>query len=117
MAKPISPRVGDRYSAKEVLEILQSGQYTFAYGDDDSDDGDESDEFSPSTSEDEREKSPENIPSSPKSKILPKKRMNILPKRTKQPVNGKGDNVIRKEQQEPRIRRQQVRRIQEPVKI
>ena len=51
MAKPISPRTGDRYSAKEVLQILESGQYTFANGDDDSDDGHESDEFSLSTSE------------------------------------------------------------------
>ena len=37
MAKPISPRAGDRYSAKEVLQILESGQYTFANGGDDSD--------------------------------------------------------------------------------
>ena len=77
MAKPISPRAGDRYSAKEVLEILESGQYTFANGDDDSDNGDESDEFSLSISEDEQEKSPEFIPPSPKSTILPKKRMKI----------------------------------------
>ena len=46
MAKPTLPRAGERYSAKEVLEILHSGQYTFAYGDDDSDDGNESDELS-----------------------------------------------------------------------
>ena len=120
MAKPILPRAGDRYSAKEVLQILESGQYTFANGDDDSDDGHESDEFSLSTSEDEWERSPEYIPPSPRSKILPKKRMKILPKRTKEPVNGKGENVIRKEQQEPRIRRKPVvavRRIQQPVKV
>ena len=120
MAKPIAPRAGDRYSAKEVLQILESGQYTFANGDDDSEDGHESDEFSLSTSEDERESSPEYIPPSPKSKLLPKKRMKILPKRTKEPVNGKGEDVIRKEQHEPRIRRQPVvavRRIQQPVKI
>ena len=46
--------------------------------------------------------------------------MKILPKRTKEPVNGKGENVIRKEQHEPRIRRQPVVavwRIQQPVKI
>ena len=56
MAKPILPWAGNRYSTKEVLEILESGQYTFANGDDDSDYGNKSDEFSLSTSEDEREK-------------------------------------------------------------
>ena len=119
MAKPISPQAGDRYSAKEILQILQFGQYTFANGDDDSYDGHESDELSLSASEDERVSSPEYIPPSPKSKILPKKRMKMLPKCIKQPVNGKGGNVIRKEQDEPRIRRQPVVavwRIQQPVK-
>ena len=46
--------------------------------------------------------------------------MKILPKCTKEPVNGKGENVIRKEQHKLRIRRQPVvavRRIQQPVKI
>ena len=46
--------------------------------------------------------------------------MKILPKRTEEPVNGKGENVIRKEQHDPRLRRQPVvavRRIQQPVKI
>ena len=120
MAKPISPQAGDRYSAKEVLQILEYGQYTFANGDDDSDHGHESDEFSLSTSEDEQESSPEYIPPSPQSKILPKKRIKMLPKRPKEPVNGNGENVIRKEQYKPRIRRQPVvavRRIQQPVKI
>ena len=120
MANPIAPLAGDRYSAKEVLQILESGQYTFTNGDDDSNDSHESDEFSLSTSEDEQESSPEYIPPSPKSKLLPKKKMKILPKHTKEPVIGKGENVIRKEQHEPRIRRQPVvavRRIQQPVKI
>ena len=116
MAKPM-PQAGERYSAKEVLEILHFGQYTFPYGDDDSDDGYESDEFSLSTSKEEQEKSPEFIPPSPKSKILPRKRMKILPKCKKEPVNGKGENVIRKEQHEPIITKQQVQRIQQPVKI
>ena len=52
MTKPISPWAGDRYSAKEVLQILEYGQYTFANGDDDSENGHESDEFSLLTSED-----------------------------------------------------------------
>ena len=46
MAKPISLQARDRCSAKEVLKILENGQYTFANGDDDSNDGDESDKFS-----------------------------------------------------------------------
>ena len=89
MAKPMLPRAGERYSAKEVLEILHSGQYTFTYGDDDSDYGNESDEFLLSTSEDKREKSPEFIPPFPKLNILLKKMMKILPKHTKQLVNRK----------------------------
>ena len=46
--------------------------------------------------------------------------MKILPKRTKEPVNGKGENVIRKEQHKPRTRRKPVVAvwgIQQPVKI
>ena len=46
--------------------------------------------------------------------------MKILPKHAEEAVNGKGENVIRKEQHNPRIRRQPVvavRRIQQPVKI
>ena len=58
MAKP-GPEAGERYTATQVLEFIHDEQYTIVNDSDQGPEGNESDESSPPTSQEECEKSPD----------------------------------------------------------
>ena len=82
--------------------MIFNGQYSF--DEDDSDEGpggNESDESSPPTSQEECEKSPDFIPPSHNSKLPAKKRRKIsksVPEPRKQPIQRKQQSIMRKQQ-------------------